>query len=823
MQPNIIIHNFAKQGSTESVVLKEALRIYKEHYNTNGNNMNEAPHGQPPTPGVVMGVMRNGTFYQSTEASNGDQQRGQMHSEEFLSDGYSTGRDSLSDNQLRMSVLSGRSSLLSLSSAQTMSNRSINSHISVDQQIPYLHRSGNNFSLASSQYSMNSSNRSLQSSIFSVQSTGNRSSNGAGNFRNSQSSLRSSMLSQQCTGNGSMQVDNGAGNFRNSQNSLRSSMFSQQGISNGSLQVDNGAGRNYQNPYMQESFSPDGYPNGQETFLPTNDRETFLPADVTENINTNNGQVFGSDVRQRMVSITSASPMASNLRSRMLQMPGNADARYFHRSAPPGSIDALSTSQYSQNSSRSLPEYDHGGNVSLSKNTYQESFLPNSDSNDEVGEETFLPTHAEEEEKEEAPTSNDQQLYASGTQPANSAHNESDTTKQAQKETNGDPNNQYLISGRGSKTTQNPLSKNRRVSFGTCATSSIVESETVPALNTLSSTKPPNVVDTGAMNHNWEKSNNAYLADFDNRPKGERRRSSILAQNYVKILETLDDDDDDDIDYDDDAGIEKRLREVARSFGGNPMHNQQRRERAKDKDSIRDSIRDSIAMDSLASSMRMSLNINDVFEEGASRRASRRSSRMSLCSRRSTRMSLILRQSFLDSFISDDGELDDQSKTKHQIPDVFTTKRNRRGSSITQSTTQLVSTVFGEEAAKIATADPKRGSFLLRGALEPVMPDELLMEICGMEDGDDFIAEDMHACQRNISQFVEAGIRDERRMVQNELRMNSINLEGGMQQKEDDDDLHNYFLESSMDLSISSCLTKTLRDHAEEARTGHAL
>ena len=770
--------------------------------------MNEAPHGQPPTPGVVMGVMRNGTFYPSTEASNGDQQRGQMYSEEFLSDGYSTGRDSFSDNQLRMSVLSGRSSLLSLSSAQTMSNRSINSHISVDQQIPYLHRSGNNFSLASSQHSMNSSNRSLQSSIYSV-----------GNFRNSQNSLRSSLFSQQCTGNRSMQVDNGAGNFRNSQTSLRSSMFSQQGISNGSLQVDNGAGRNSQNPYMQESFSPDGYPNGQETFLPTNDRETFLPTDVTENIDTNNGQVFGSDVRQRMVSITSASPMASNLRSSMLQMPGNADARYFHRSAPPGSIDALSNSQYSQNFSRSLSDLDRGGNVSLSKNKYQESFLPNSDSNDEVGEETFLQTHAEEEE---APTSNDQQLYASGTQPANSAHNERDTTKQTQKETNGDPNDQYLISGRGSKTAQYPPSKNHRVSFGTSATSTIVESETVPVLNTLSSTKPSNV-DTGAMNHSWEKSNKAYLADFDNRPKGERRRSSILAQNYVKILETFDDDDDDDFDYDDDAGIEQRLREVARSFGGNPMHNQQRRGRAKDKDSIRDPIRDSIAMDSLASSMRMSLNINDVFEEGASRRASRRASRMSLCSRRSTKMSLILRQSFLDSFISDDGELDDQSKTKHQIPDVFTTKRNRRGSSITHSTTQLVSTVFGKEAAKIATADPKRGSFLLRGALEPVMPDELLMEICGMEDGDDFIAEDMDACQRNISQFVEAGIRDERRMVQNELRMNSINLEGGMQQKEDDDDLHDYFLESSMDLSISSSLTKTLRDHAEEAQTGHAL
>lgn len=318
---------------------------------------------------------------------------------------------------------------------------------------------------------------------------------------------------------------------------------------------------------------------------------------------------------------------------------------------------------------------------------------------------------------------------------------------------------------------------------------------------------------------NWEKRNSAYLADFDCRHRGGKRQS-IMAQHFVQLLENLDTDNDDSDtdDEDDDEAIEKRLREVARSFGGNP-----------DVQSNRLS-RDSIAMDGLASSMRSSLNMNDVFDnrsttDNTSRRGSvfnGQSSRMSLCSRRSARMSLLLRQSFLDSFVSSDADqmsmsISAMSQDKHHIPDVFTSKRNRRGSTLTQSTTQLLSTVFGEEAAKIASTTREREGFLLRGALDPIKANDLMIEISRMDKNeaggcDDILADDMNDCEQKINKFVEAGIRDERRKVQNEVRMESIRQAATYGTEDDANNMS--FLGASTDMSLCSSLTKTLYDRA---------
>ena len=148
---------------------------------------------------------------------------------------------------------------------------------------------------------------------------------------------------------------------------------------------------------------------------------------------------------------------------------------------------------------------------------------------------------------------------------------------------------------------------------------------------------------------------------------------------------------------------------------------------------------------------------------------------MSLCSRRSARMSLILRQSCLDSFASESADSGyDEMVEKRHIPDVFSSKRNRRDSIVTPSKAQLVATVFGNEAAKIATASPGTESALLRSALEPVMGDELMMEIGGLGESLDSFAEAMNASQRNIDQLVDASVREEQQRIVNQIRLDSI-------------------------------------------------
>ena len=123
------------------------------------------------------------------------------------------------------------------------------------------------------------------------------------------------------------------------------------------------------------------------------------------------------------------------------------------------------------------------------------------------------------------------------------------------------------------------------------------------------------------------------------------------------------------------------------------------------------------------------------------RKARRKSSvRFSLVNRRSARMSLILRQSCTTSSIfSDlDDEDDFEQGTKHEhththtlpqrrsyyIPDVFASQRNKRRSSIIESTSDLLNSVYGE-SAKEKLINPRRRSALLNSIIEPDTEDIL--------------------------------------------------------------------------------------------------
>ena len=320
----------------------------------------------------------------------------------------------------------------------------------------------------------------------------------------------------------------------------------------------------------------------------------------------------------------------------------------------------------------------------------------------------------------------------------------------------------------------------------------------------------PNNTSAGPPYMEWEGRNHDYLADLGHQCKKERRRSSAMVGNYVKLLESLGssaDGEDDDDDF-----IDARLNQISGIFGNGSQID-----------------RDSVSMDGLATSMRASLTLNEVFgdENDRGKRASfnrsslRGSSRMSLCSRRSARMSLILRQSCLDSFASESADSGyDEMVEKRHIPDVFSSKRNRRDSIVTPSKAQLVATVFGNEAAKIATASPGTESALLRSALEPVMGDELMVEIGGLGESLDSFAEAMNASQRNIDQLVDASVREEQQRIVNQIRLDSIGsscceASAGENPRENDEDeansdVSNSFFNSSLDLNDS--LEKMMRD-----------
>jgi hypothetical protein len=235
-------------------------------------------------------------------------------------------------------------------------------------------------------------------------------------------------------------------------------------------------------------------------------------------------------------------------------------------------------------------------------------------------------------------------------------------------------------------------------------------------------------------------------------------------------------------------------------------------------------------MEDLANSMqRTSLTLNDIFSDtsvdtkgGAqslNRSSMHGSSRMSLCSRRSARMSLVLRQSYLDSMFGSE----DESCEKSHIPDVFGSKRNKRDSVITASTKQLVSTVFGVEAASLASAPPGTEDKLLRGALDPVKVDQLMAEVNGFGESEDsyaFFTNAMNSSQRNIENIVQKTVREEQQRNLRQIQLDSISravtenpyFRGSRDQDDSNTALRSSYLNSSMDSSMNSSLRDLMRD-----------
>lgn len=213
-------------------------------------------------------------------------------------------------------------------------------------------------------------------------------------------------------------------------------------------------------------------------------------------------------------------------------------------------------------------------------------------------------------------------------------------------------------------------------------------------------------MDVPNMNENneWMQSNNARLEQMS-RDKMSRRRSTFV--QMMKDLNPLEYDGDNDSDSDTfDERIDKILSRFSQKGGSNV-------------DSMSISNMDSFAMDSL----RMSLDDVDV-----SNHMKRMSVKLNGATRRSTRMSLALRQSL---FSLDEDDKDMPQSNSVYIPDIFDSKRNRRGDTIVESSSQLLSAVYGKkEIEETVKKEPERAEFLLNSlVMSNSDADELMSSI----------------------------------------------------------------------------------------------
>ena len=222
----------------------------------------------------------------------------------------------------------------------------------------------------------------------------------------------------------------------------------------------------------------------------------------------------------------------------------------------------------------------------------------------------------------------------------------------------------------------------------------------------------------------WKRYNSLYLADLESRGRADTRRSSVKMLQYIKTFQALqDDDDEDDV-------FEGRVDEVVSNFTD-----------CLDRNSI-----SSFSMASLSNSLRMSIDLN-----ADTRSSKRRYSKMSTVSRQSILMSLVLRQSALGFDKFDEDEDDDSDiqqnevNTQHTrrkmgsiktearyVPDVFGSKVDRRRDSIVESATQLLATVYGQEALDASMKEPGRRKSLLDSFLA-LSVDDCMLNIAGEE------------------------------------------------------------------------------------------
>lgn len=192
-----------------------------------------------------------------------------------------------------------------------------------------------------------------------------------------------------------------------------------------------------------------------------------------------------------------------------------------------------------------------------------------------------------------------------------------------------------------------------------------------------------------------------YLPDMDRHYFSSRRRSSAI--NATKLLEQLQKFDA-ETSEDDESDIEEDHR-AKRKF---PDANE--------------------AVSHLRNSLRASLKIDDIFKPD-SKRADRR---------RSKRVSLLLRQSLISSW-ANINDCEDISKNSVSLPDLFDTKRDRRRSTITESSQDLLKKVFGNQRDCIPTGSEKE---ILREILDPLSSDVLMASLLSVGSLDDTIGSD---------------------------------------------------------------------------------
>lgn len=176
----------------------------------------------------------------------------------------------------------------------------------------------------------------------------------------------------------------------------------------------------------------------------------------------------------------------------------------------------------------------------------------------------------------------------------------------------------------------------------------------------------------------------------------DRRRSSFIASKVLEQLQKLDEELDEDSDYEEEEAKDFRPK---RKF-----HN------------------DDQAISHFRGSLRQSLrleNLDEIFDpHPQSKRADRR---------KSTRMSLLLRQSLISSWANVTEALpDDEECTRRSIADLFNGKEDKRRASITESSSDLLRKVFGNDKEDIPPGSQKE---ILKEILDPHSTDVLMTSI----------------------------------------------------------------------------------------------
>lgn len=201
----------------------------------------------------------------------------------------------------------------------------------------------------------------------------------------------------------------------------------------------------------------------------------------------------------------------------------------------------------------------------------------------------------------------------------------------------------------------------------------------------LENNEPVALTDSFRANHPHQiQRHSLYHPDLHRRNKMERRKSSILCSHLLQILENLEDD-----------SVEE---------SNNEENDSNTKRKFDDVEKLRDSLRES-------------LKIDEVFIRDCKK----------VDRRRSKRESLVLRQSLLNSLAYPDAKKKVSSRNVETIrlPHLFHTKIDRRRSSITERSSELLK-IFGPEHKAI----PRKSVLqILPDVLDPASTDTLISSV----------------------------------------------------------------------------------------------